>query len=40
MRITDDSPDKDKARAVRRLLNAGYRIGEIRRHLSSETEQF
>ena len=40
MKITDDSPDKDKARAVRRLLNAGYKIGEIRRHLSSETEQF
>ena len=40
MRITDDSPEKDKARAVRRLLNAGYRIGEIRRHLSSVTEQF
>ena len=40
MRITDDSPEKDKARAVRRLLNAGYHIGEIRRYLSSVSEQF
>ena len=40
MRITDDSPEKDKARAVRRLLNAGYRLGEIRRYLSSVSEQF
>lgn len=36
MRITDDSPDKDKARAVRRLINAGYRLGEIRRVLHAE----
>ena len=35
MRITDASPEKDKARAVRRLINAGYRIGEIRRHLNA-----
>ena len=39
MRITDASPEKDKARAVRRLLNTGYRIGEIRRHLNeTDTE--
>ena len=33
MRITDDSPDKDKARAVRRLTAAGYGMGEIKKHL-------
>ena len=36
MRVTDDSPEKDKARAVRRLLNAGYGYGEIRRALNAE----
>lgn len=34
MRVTDDSPEKDKARAIRRLLNAGYSIHEIRKHIS------
>ena len=33
MRITDDSPEKDKARAVRRLTAAGYGMGEIKKHL-------
>ncbi len=33
MKITDDSPEKDKARAVRRLMNAGYHISEIKRLL-------
>ena len=33
MRITDDSPEKDKARAVRRLTAAGYSMGEIKKHL-------
>ena len=40
MRITDDSPEKDKARAIRRLLNAGYGYGEIKRHIRSIPEQF
>ena len=31
MRITDASPDKDKARAVRRLINAGYSFPEVKR---------
>ena len=35
MKVTDDSPEKDKARAVRRLLNAGYGYGEIRKHISA-----
>ena len=39
MRITDDSPDKDKARAVRRLLNAGYRISEIKKHISVDDDR-
>ena len=33
MRITDDSPEKDKARAIRRLTAAGYGMGEIKKHL-------
>ncbi|MBQ6066552.1 MAG: regulatory protein RecX [Clostridia bacterium] len=39
MKITDDSPEKDKARAVRRLIAAGYGIGEIRKHLNLTDEQ-
>ena len=30
MKITDASPEKDKARAIRRLLNAGYSFSEIK----------
>lgn len=36
MRITDDSPDKDKARAVRRLINAGYSFPEARRAMEKQ----
>ena len=36
MRITDDSPDKDKARAVRRLINAGYSFPEARRTMEKQ----
>ena len=39
MRITDDSPEKDKARAVRRLLNAGYGYSEIKRHISTDADR-
>ena len=36
MRITDDSPDKDKARAVRRLINAGYSFPEAKRAMEKQ----
>ena len=36
MRITDDSPKKDKARAVRRLMNAGYSFSEARRAMTDQ----
>ena len=36
MRITDASPEKDKARAIRRLLNAGYGYAEVKRILNVE----
>ena len=39
MRITDASPEKDKARAVRRLLNAGYGYGEIKKHISADDDR-
>ena len=39
MRITDDSPEKDKARAVRRLLNAGYGYREIKKHISVDDDR-
>ena len=39
MRITDDSPDKDKARAVRRLLAAGYSYSEIKKHISTDIDR-
>lgn len=35
MKITAESGEKDRMRAVRRLLAAGYSMGEIRRHLPS-----
>ena len=37
-RITDDSPGKDKARAVRRLLNVGYGFFEVKRMLDQTGE--
>ena len=36
LRITDDSPDKDKARAVRRLINAGYSFPEAKRAMEKQ----
>ncbi len=34
MRVNDESSEKDKARAYRRLLNAGYSYSEINKFLN------
>ena len=36
MRITDGATEKDKARAVRRLLTAGYSLSEVRRAMEQQ----
>lgn len=36
MRITDGATEKDKARAVRRLLTAGYSFSEVRRAMEQQ----
>ncbi len=36
MRITDGATEKDKARAVRRLLSAGYSLSEARRAMEQQ----